>query len=214
MQATNLTSVDANVIYLFYKGGSLPTNIFGDFLSIPNTSTSLSPLSYYDISNLISGSGRGNGQQFGASSWTGDEATFLNGYDHFMNFTRTFETDLLAAYLIISPIPRSQWTVNKSRGLNAIGDPGVAYAAINFNLIYPTGVTVIPERVNAGFQLLLSQCVPLAFMFFTSHQIGRASSSPGLPLYINECDASQNVFKTYPSFSALQKTYAKYDPSR
>ncbi|KAJ7863528.1 FAD-binding domain-containing protein [Mycena olivaceomarginata] len=175
MQATNLTSVDANVIYLFYKGGSLPTNIFGDFLSIPNTSTSLSPLSYYDISNLISGSGRGNGQQFGASSQT-----------------------LLAAYLIISPIPRSQWTVNKSRGLNAIGDPGVAYAAINFNLIYPTDVTVIPERVNAGFQLLLSQ----------------ASSSPGLPLYINECDASQNVFETYPSFSALQKTYAKYDPSR
>ncbi|KAJ7366319.1 FAD-binding domain-containing protein [Mycena albidolilacea] len=199
MQATNLTPVDANVIiYLFYKGGSLPTNIFGDFLSIPNTSTSLSPLSYYDISNLISGSGRGNGQQFGASSWTGDEATFLNGYNHFMNFTRTFETDLLAADLIISPIPRSQWTANKSRGLNAIGDPGVAYAAINFNLIYPTGVTVIPERVNAGFQLLLSQ----------------ASSSPGLPLYINECDASQNVFKTYPNFSALQKTYAKYDPSR
>jgi hypothetical protein len=100
-----------------------------------------------------------------------------------MNLTWTFGTDLLAADLIISLIPRSQW---KSRSLNAISDPGVAYAAINFNLIYPTGVTIISKRVNAGFQLLLSQCVPLAsgFYVFYFSPIGRASSSPGLPLYI------------------------------
>ncbi|KAJ7912990.1 hypothetical protein B0H13DRAFT_2471940 [Mycena leptocephala] len=107
MNTMNLTAVDANTIYLFYNGPNLPKNIFGDFLSIPNTSTSLSPLSYYDISNLISGAGRGNGQQFGASSWIGDEATFLQGYNHLINFTRTFEEDLLASYMIISPIPRN-----------------------------------------------------------------------------------------------------------
>ncbi|KAJ7852766.1 FAD-binding domain-containing protein [Mycena olivaceomarginata] len=200
IKASNLTPADANVlICLFYKGGSPPTNIFGDFLSLPNTSTSLSPLSCYGISSLISGSGRGNSQQFGASSWTGNEATFLNGYNHFMNFTRTFGTDLLAADLIISPIPRSQcqWTANKSRGLNAIGDPGVAYAAINFNLIYPTGLR------TTGFYV---------FLLLTDWQ--SVLSYPGLPLYINECDASQNVFKTYPRFSALQKMYAKYDSSR
>ncbi|KAF8186495.1 hypothetical protein K438DRAFT_1723174 [Mycena galopus ATCC 62051] len=197
MNTINLTAVDANLVYLFYKGASLPDDIFGDFLSIPNTATSLSPLSYYDISNLIAGSARGNGQQFGASSWVGDETTFLNGYNHLINFTRTFKTELSASYMIISPIPRSQWAATKS-GVNAIGDPGVAYATINFNLIYPTGVTVMPENVDTGFKLLLSQ----------------ASSSPGVPLYVNECDASQNVFKTYPNFSALQKTYAKYDPTR
>ncbi|KAJ7463627.1 FAD-binding domain-containing protein [Mycena latifolia] len=199
MNTINLTALDANVIYLFYKGASLPQSIFGDFLSIPSTSQSLSALSYFDISNLISGNARGNGQQFGASAWVGDKKTFLSGYNHLINFTRTFETELLASYMIISPIPRSQWTAApEARGPNAIGDPGVAYAAINFNLIYPAGVTTIPTDVNAGFQLLLSQTPP----------------SPGLPLYINECDASQSVYETYPAFAALQETYAKYDPSR
>ncbi|KAJ7159198.1 FAD-binding domain-containing protein [Mycena crocata] len=198
MNTQNLTAPDANIIYLFYKGANLPSSIFGHFLSIPSTSQSLSPLSYYEISNLIPGDARGNGNQFGASSWVGNEATFLTGYNHLINFTRTFEAELLASYMIISPIPRSQWTAYKARGANAIGDPGVAYAAINFNLIYPAGVTTIPKRVNDGFKLLLSQTPP----------------SPGLPLYVNECDASQNVFKTYPKFSALQKTYAKYDPHR
>ncbi|KAJ7151916.1 hypothetical protein C8R43DRAFT_1067457 [Mycena crocata] len=198
MNTQNLTAPDSNIIYLFYKGANLPSSIFGDFLSIPSASQSLSALSYYEISNLIPGDARGNGNQFGASSWVGDEATFLNGYNHLINFTRTFEAELLASYMIISPIPRSQWTANTAGGANAIGDPGVAYAAINFNLIYPAGVTTIPKRVNDGFKLLLSQTPP----------------SPGLPLFVNECDASQNVFKTYPRFSALQKTYAKYDPQR
>jgi len=36
---------------------------------------------------------------------------------------------------------------------------------------------------------------------------------PGLPLNINECDASQNVFATYGEFDFLKATYAKYDPS-
>ncbi|KAJ7136835.1 FAD-binding domain-containing protein [Mycena epipterygia] len=198
LNTINLTAVDANIIYLFYKGASLPANIFGDFLSIPSTSRSLSPLSYFDIAGLIDGNARGNGQQFGASSWVGDETTFLNGYNHLINFTTTFKAQLSAAYMIISPIPRSQWTAANATSPNAIGNPGVAYAAINFNLIYPTNITTMPPSVNAGFKFLLSQTPP----------------SPGLPLYINECDASQNVYKTYPSFSTLQKTYAKYDPTR
>ncbi|KAJ7032358.1 FAD-binding domain-containing protein [Mycena alexandri] len=198
LNTINLTAVDANTVYLFYNGAGLPPGIFGDFLSIPRTSQTLSPLSYYDMSNLISGAARGNGQQFGASSWVGDESTFLEGYNHLVNFTQTFAADLLSSYLIISPIPQSQWAATASRSPNAIGDPGVAYATINFNLIYPTGLTIRPKDVNNGFKLLLSQTPP----------------SPGLPLYVNECDASQNVFGTYPNFATLQKTYAKYDPLR
>ncbi|KAJ7652381.1 FAD-binding domain-containing protein, partial [Mycena polygramma] len=197
LNTVNLTAVDANTIYLFYQGASLPSSVFGDFLSIPSTSTSLSALSYYDMSNLIAGSARGNGQQFGATSWVRDETTFLNGYNHLINFTQSFEADLLASFLIISPIPRSQWAASRS-GPNAIGDPGVAYAAINYNLIYPTSLTAVPADVNAGFQHLLSQ----------------TPRSPGLPMYVNECDKSQHVLETYPSFTALQTTYAKYDPLR
>ncbi|KAF7335888.1 FAD-binding protein [Mycena sanguinolenta] len=189
-------------VYLFYNGLSLPHSIFGEFLSIPNTSVSLSPLSYFDISNLVPGNARGNGQQFGAAS------------------SEAFAADLFTSDLVISPIPRSQWKATKT-GANAIGDPGVAYAAINYHLVHNAGVTVQPPGIQAGFELLLEQCV-ISFLPYFFHLASgvlippthRASSSPGLPLYINECDVSQNVFKTYPSFAVLQKTYAKYDPSR
>ncbi|KAJ7812728.1 hypothetical protein B0H14DRAFT_2377419 [Mycena olivaceomarginata] len=184
-------TVDANVIiYLFYKGGSLPTNIFGNFLSIPNTSTSLSPLTPGATSEAckhqvcymhVAHSGN--------KAHKGDEATCLNDYNHFMNFTRTFGTDLLAVDLIILPIPRSQW---KSHGLNTIGHYVCCHKLQSHQ---PHGLH------TTGF-----------YVFYFS-PIGRASSSPGLPLYINKCDASQNVFKTYPSFLVLQKMYAKYDPS-
>lgn len=158
----DLEATDANIIYAFYNGPSLPSSIFGDFLAIPYTSASLAPLSYYDISNLIApGSARGFGQQFGASSFVGDETLFLDGYRHLINFTTTFMPDLLASYLIISPVPRSQFAASQARGGNAIGDPGVAYAAMNFEPIYPAGVTAIPGPVKDGFKLLLEQCVPI-----------------------------------------------------
>ncbi|KAJ7193115.1 FAD-binding domain-containing protein [Mycena pura] len=198
LNTVNLTAPDANVVYLFYNGASLPTSIFGEFLSIPSTSQTLSPLSYYDISFLRPGNGRGNGNQFGATAWVGAEASFLNGYNHLVNFTQTFESKLLMSTLSISPIPRSQWTATRS-GPNAIGgDPGVNYAAINYHLVYPTGVTTRPADVDAGFRFLLSQTPP----------------SAGLPLYINECDASQNIYRTYAEFETLKSTYSKYDPLR
>ncbi|KAJ6628567.1 FAD-binding domain-containing protein [Mycena sp. CBHHK59/15] len=198
LNVINATDPAANAIYLFYKGASLPTSIFGDFLAIPSTLQSLSALSYYDISNLIAGNGRGNGQQFGASSLVGDETAFLNSYNHLVNFTQSFASELAASYMIISPVPVSQWNATAASGGNAIGNPGVSYAAMNYNLIYPAGVKAASAGVLAGFKLLLSQIPP----------------SPGLPLYVNECDASQNIFATYPNFSALKNTYAKYDPLR
>jgi hypothetical protein len=42
----------------------------------------------------------------------------------------------------------------------------------------------------------------------------RVPRSPGLPLYVNECDKKQNVFETYGGYEFLKKTYMKYDPTR
>ncbi|KAJ6622881.1 FAD-binding domain-containing protein [Mycena sp. CBHHK59/15] len=198
MNTMDLTSADANIVYMYYQGTELPESIFGTFLSIPNTLQSFSNVSYYEMGTQIAGNARGNGQQFGASAFVGDEETFLDGFNHLVNFTANFKDQLDSSYMIISPVPRSQWAVTKERGGNAIGDPGVAYAAMNFEPIYPAGVTAIPADVSAGFDLLLSQVPP----------------SPGLPLYINECDVSQKVYKTYPNYASLKKTYAKYDPTR
>ncbi|KAJ7813946.1 FAD-binding domain-containing protein [Mycena olivaceomarginata] len=194
---SDTVSPGAHSAYVFYKGKSLPQSIFGDFLSIPSTSQTLSPLSYYDISFLIPGDTRGNGQQFGATSWVGDEETFLNGYNHFLNFTNTFSAQLASSFFIISPIPSFQWTASRS-GPNVIGSPGVSYAAINFWLVYSPNIKAVPPTVQAGFEFLFKQTPP----------------SPGLPLYVNEGDAGQTMFATYPSYATLKKTYAKYDPLR
>ncbi|KAJ7202444.1 FAD-binding domain-containing protein [Mycena rebaudengoi] len=200
MNTVDTSAADANIIYLFYKGTSLPPSIFGEFLAIPSTSQTLSPLSYFEISNLIPGNGRGFGQQFGSSSLIGDNAHFQDAYSHLVNFTSSFPGQLAGAYLIISPVPKTQFDVSQARGGNAMGDVNVNYASLNYNLIYPEGVTTIPANVNTGFKLLLSQ-VP---------------RTPGLPLYVNECDVSQNVFSTYTgtAYATLKNTYNKYDPSR
>jgi len=38
--------------------------------------------------------------------------------------------------------------------------------------------------------------------------------SPGIPLYVNECDKDQKVFATYGGYDFLKKTYKKYDPTK
>lgn len=42
----------------------------------------------------------------------------------------------------------------------------------------------------------------------------RIGPTPGIPLYINECDVQQNVFSTYGEYDFLRRTYRKYDPTR
>ncbi|KAF7337887.1 FAD-binding protein [Mycena venus] len=195
MNTLNLTAPDANIAYLFYHGASLPESIFGAFFSLPSTFRSLSPLSYADIAAIVDGSARGNGQQFGAAAFLGDEATFLEGYNHLVNFTTHYESQFAASFMVISPVPRSQWTVGKARGGNAIGDHECGH---DFYPLYAAGVLAVLDDVSAGFDLLLSQ----------------VQTNSGLPLFINECDVSQNVFSTYPGYSTLKRTYAKYDPTR
>ncbi|KAJ7635403.1 FAD-binding domain-containing protein [Roridomyces roridus] len=197
INTANLTSPTSNTLFFFYKGDSLPWSIFGEFLCIPSTSQSLSPLSYFDITFLIAGNTRVNGNQFGASAWVGDDAAFLNGFNHLLNFTQNFGTRLVEASMIVSPIPLSQWEASLS-GPNAIGNPGVSYGAINWDIVYPAGETERPQDIDDGVKLLISQTPP----------------SPGLPLYVNECDASQDVFATYPDYPALKAAYAKYDRTR
>ncbi|KAJ7610133.1 FAD-binding domain-containing protein [Roridomyces roridus] len=196
LNAYDTTSTTAHACYFFYKGTSLPTSIFGEFLSIPSTSQTFSSYSYYDITFLIQGDNGPNGQQFGASSFIGDETTFINGYAKAVNFTQHFADQLIRSEYTISPIPQSVWAASLS-GPNAIGNPGVNYATVDFNLVFPDNEATRPPLLNAAYKLLLAQNPP----------------SPGLPLYINECHQSQEVLASYGNYAALQATYAKYDPT-
>ncbi|CAK5284573.1 unnamed protein product [Mycena citricolor] len=193
----NVLPTPANIAYMFYQGSSLPKSIFGDFLAIPGASPAFSPLSYYDIEMLIPGNGRGNGNQFGGSAWVGDEAAYWAGYQKLQSFAAQYGSKLHGAFLIVSPIPEVQWRASRN-GKSLVGNPGVSYGAINYNLVYPAGVSTLPADADAGFQRMLQE----------------AAQSKGLPLYVNECHANQEVFATYEHYDLLKKIYAKYDPSR
>ncbi|CAK5284817.1 unnamed protein product [Mycena citricolor] len=193
----NVLPTPANIAYMFYQGSSLPESIFGDFLAIPGASPAFSPLSYYDIEMLIPGNGRGNGNQFGGSAWVGDEATYWAGYQKLQSFAAQYGSKLHGAFLIVSPIPEVQWRASRN-GKSLVGNPGVSYGAINYNLVYPAGVSTLPADADAGFQRMLQE----------------AAQSKGLPLYVNECHANQEVFATYEHYNLLKNIYAKYDPSR
>ncbi|KAJ3546632.1 hypothetical protein NMY22_g1977 [Coprinellus aureogranulatus] len=61
----------------------------------------------------------------------------------------------------------------------------------------PEWLGIIPKRVAEARKEVLSEL----------------SASEGLPLYMNECDAEQNVFETYGQYNFLKQVYEKYDPT-
>ncbi|KAF9461947.1 hypothetical protein BDZ94DRAFT_770917 [Collybia nuda] len=193
------TVVQANI---FYHGKSLPPKIFGDFLSIPASNKSLSALSYADIvaNTFPANDDHGSTYLYGASTRRGgDEKAFVDALNFNLNFTESLKRDLAWTALTFTPIPDSQIKAGRARGGNAIDAPLTGgYAVMQIMQTLPVGVVDVPPAVANGKKKLLSQIKPV----------------PGLPLFINECDALQNVFATYGGYDFLKKTYKKYDPTR
>ncbi|TFK65916.1 FAD-binding domain-containing protein [Pluteus cervinus] len=196
---TNGAVVGTHMVTLFYRGTSLPAEVFGDFLRIPNSLNRTSPIDYTQACNLLGpGDDRGHGQLFGASAFSGDVGLYHNAYLQFKNFSTTFKSSLNGTVLAFTPIPESQTAAGRQRGGNAIDAPLRNYAAVQFYNQFVDDLTSVPGPVENGRQLVLS----------------RMPRSPGLPLYINECDSKQNAFSTYGGYDFLKRTYKKYDPTR
>ncbi|KAJ7507214.1 hypothetical protein B0H11DRAFT_1970759 [Mycena galericulata] len=87
--------------------------------------------------------------------------------------------------LAFTPIPDSQIQAGRAQGGNIINPPSGSFAAI-------------PPNVKQGIDILFEQIPP----------------SPGLPLYLGECDEFQSVFQSYGDYELLKEVYAKYDPTR
>ncbi|KAJ3535277.1 hypothetical protein NMY22_g6556 [Coprinellus aureogranulatus] len=101
--------------------------------------------------------------------------------------------------LAFTPVQRSQIVAGRaSGGGNVIAPPLTNYNLVQFHTQLPLGIDGVPRRVQDARGEFLSKLTP----------------SPGIPLYINECDKSQNVFSTYGGYDLLKRTYRKYDPSR
>ncbi|KII84753.1 hypothetical protein PLICRDRAFT_57276 [Plicaturopsis crispa FD-325 SS-3] len=197
---TGIAAPPLAIVNLFYNGTSLPPSTFSEFLSIPSINSTLSPLSYYDITNVLPAGGqRGSGQHYGASTFTGDPALFSDAFTHFENFTSAFAGELSLSTMAFTPVLQPQIDAGRARGGgNALDPPDGGYAHVQLAQQFAPGVTRMPGSVRRGVDLLLSQ-VP---------------ASPGKPLFMNECDQNQNVFASYGGYAALRETYRKYDPTR
>ncbi|KAJ3727591.1 hypothetical protein C8R42DRAFT_572545 [Lentinula raphanica] len=193
---------------LVYNGTEASFNkSFAEFLSIPYTSSSPAPLSFLELSNAVHFPS-GLGTLFSASSLAGVPANsdvsvdhFLEVYRQYNNFTTTFasSSDIGFTLLDFSPVLQSQIRAGYEKGGNPInpplGTPG--YAIVLFQVTYGEGVTKTAEDVEDGRR----------------HWMDYAPSSPGLPLFISEADAEQQVFASYGEYEFLKQVYAKYDPT-
>ncbi|KAF8180623.1 hypothetical protein BJ912DRAFT_980935 [Pholiota molesta] len=190
----------SHILTLFYHGSSLPTSIFGDFLSIPSTVSQLGPVSYVDANNILgAGADRGFGQLFGASAFKdGVVEQYANAFRSWNEYTETIQSALFGTVLAFTPIIDAQILAGRANGGNPMDPPRGNYAAVEILSQMSAGVPTLPSFVQTARNTLFSQ-IP---------------RSPGVPLYINECDAGQNVFATYGKFNELRTTYAKYDPTR
>ncbi|KAJ7590538.1 FAD-binding domain-containing protein [Mycena floridula] len=184
---------------IFYHGNSLPDTIFGELLSIPGASAALTPLSYLEVaSSLPSGNDRGSTSFYGASAFGKNETQYLDAFSHFMETVSAFADEAAIVTLAFTPVLQPQIDAGRARGGNAIDPPDGGYAAVQINQQLLPGLTAVSRKFEEARRLLFKQL----------------PRSPGLPLFLNECDKGQNVFETYGDYGFLKKTYKKYDPDR
>ncbi|KAJ3894905.1 hypothetical protein GG344DRAFT_39976 [Lentinula edodes] len=194
-------------VILVYNGTEASFNTsFAEFLSIPYTSSALQALSYLDLLNAVTFPD-GLGTLFGASALTGVPAStladeYLETYRLYNNFSTAFasSTDIAFTLLDFSPVPKSQIQAGYAKGTNPIVPPlGTGgYFEILFQVTYAEGITEPSPDVEQGRQLWIST----------------APSTPGLPFFLNEADANQQILATYGGYEFLKQVYAKYDPTR
>nr|GAT56712.1 FAD-binding domain-containing protein [Mycena chlorophos] len=196
------------IVFMFYMGTSLPEEIYGDFLGITPLMSSIGPQAWTDIvprtdPPMFDASTRGSIQHFGSLALDGQEADFVKMLAEFRNFSDAFvtaEAGVKSNSLWMTPITRHQLEMGRKKGGNPInGERRTGpYTLIHHSQKFEAGLQAIPAEVQAGIDLVFERVPP----------------SPDVPLYVNECDAKQNVFATYAEYDFLKATYARYDPGR
>ncbi|KAF5387250.1 hypothetical protein D9757_006853 [Collybiopsis confluens] len=205
--------------FMFYKGSVESFNrSFAEFLGIPSTRSSLKALSYTDMINLFS-SPNGQGQIFVNSVLAGSSPSsqesrvsrhdskecpdsYIETFRLFNNFVASSAASgqLSNAVILITPVWESQIRYGYANGGNAISPPlnMGGFNEIELQVTIREGVTTMPTEIEQARE----------------HYLNHIPNTPGLPLLLNQIDATQNAFKTYGGYEFLKRTYAKYDPTR
>ncbi|KAF7311718.1 FAD-binding domain-containing protein [Mycena indigotica] len=199
------------LVFMFYTGStSLPEDIYGSFLAIKSMMSDIRPHAWTDIvprtdPPMFDASARGHVQHFGAIALRGEDEQLLNALSAFEDFSGEFVTDehqVKSSSLWLTPITRHQLALGREKGGNVINGLGEdrreAYVLIHHSKKFEAGVTGVSEAVQRGIDRVFERCPP----------------PENVPLFVNECDVKQEVFKTYAEYDFLKATYAKYDPER
>jgi len=210
----NATPSTVNMAAFYYQGAGNASAIYSDFLALPSVVSQVGNASFVEaMGTLGTADGAGFGQQFGASAFgsaahdrahgigaPAHAARYTNALRRFHAFVDAVKARGVAQVVFaFTPVLQSQVRAGRAAGGNAIDPPLSSYHLIQFH------VSTSPTASSADRAAI--EDARRAFMQGTP-------PSPGLPLYINECDTSQNVFSTYGGYEFLKRTYAKYDPTR
>ncbi|KAJ9474900.1 FAD-binding PCMH-type domain-containing protein [Pseudozyma hubeiensis] len=208
--------------FLFYKGTKEEFDcVFRDFLAIPAAIVDVKPLSYLEAA-ATTPLGWTSTQAY---KWMGGSlypnasltarplpsvvpaipivnvdapSTYLALWNNLKPFLAKHADVIGSAFFSITPVRTNQIEQGYLAGSNAISPPrGRSYMHWLFSTILEENTDSFPEDLERD-RLQLIRDNP---------------SDRGLPLFLNEVDASQNAFKTYGWYEELKQEYRNFDPS-
>lgn len=230
-KATLLTSVgtlkqagvplNLGIAYVFYRGTQEQfSNVFAQFLSIPGAIIDVKPLSYLEAAATTPLGWKPTqaykwigGSLYPNSSLTTTPIPILpalpvvnedspSSYLSLWHSARTFinqHLDILeSSFLSLTPVRTTQINQGYAAGGNALSPPkGKNFMHYLFSTILADGTTSFPEEFEKS----------------RLEWIQQNPSSAGLPLFLNEVDATQEAFRSYGWYEGLKRQYQRFDPT-
>ncbi|CBQ68956.1 conserved hypothetical protein [Sporisorium reilianum SRZ2] len=198
----NGTTLWVGTTFLFYHGTRREfERVFAGFLAIDGAAVDARPMSYHEATQLTP-LGWSAGQAYkwlGGSLYPSHPSTYLSLWRNIQAFLTQHHASLNTAFLSITPVRTHQIEQGYRAGGNALSPPpGRSFMHWQLSNILDPGAIAFPHALEQA-RLRLIRDNP---------------SSKGLPLLLNEVDASQSVFETYGWVEEMKKVYASVDPTR
>ncbi|KAF9506679.1 hypothetical protein BS47DRAFT_1367192 [Hydnum rufescens UP504] len=192
---------------LFYNGTEAQfKQVFADFLAIPAVATNLGPLSYNEVTKVLTSSQSAQNVYGGSALYPG-QGLFEKSYNNWLNFSTSFKDEVSTAFWVITPVFQSQIDISRAHGGTSFTPPNGAFGYLVIGSILPLGVTKISKSLRAGLDRLYHEWVSTTASLLLLHAVG-------LPLYLNESEDVQDALTTYSGYEKLKEIYRKYDPTR
>lgn len=148
----------SHTVAYFYRGSSLPQEVFGDFLDIPSNFQTLFPMSYLEAAGIFgSGDYRESGERFSGTSFAGGPEEYLKAFKDFRRFATESAHLVNSTVLALTPIGLHQIQVARSRGGNALDPMLKPYMSAHWHTVFLAGQEQIPPKVELGLQWLMRQ---------------------------------------------------------